>query len=49
VKDVIKNFQTLLRTAFFRSFNASFIAVVPKILSASDMRDSKPMSLIGRP
>ena len=47
-KDVLAVFEEFYQhSKFEKSFNATFIALIPKKNSASDIRDFRPISLVG--
>ena len=47
-KDVLAVFEEFYQHGKFeKSFNATFIALIPKKNSASDIRDFRPISLVG--
>ena len=47
-KDVLAIFEEFFQHCKFeKSFNATFIALIPKKIDASNVRDSRPISLVG--
>lgn len=47
-KDIIKTFQFFHSNQVFeKSFNATFIALIPKKAGASNLKEFRPISLVG--